>query len=165
MTKELNDQGDYPQDTEPNEYRYFSPHWLNAMAEGLTMTKKERYDAIEKACKDFRDENLRTLQNGDRIEMLLPMLYDDNDGACVFITPQELTMPEIRELCMRYDYDNSPIQFDDMPDYEQTPFECEIYKVVHIDDLDKAVWRIIMLIRDSYEYVMARRIISRIKQR
>lgn len=149
------------------------------------MTKKERYDAIEKACKDFRDENLRTLQNGDRIEMLLPMLYDDNDGACVFITPQpsddglyvkvsdagetafhqELTMPEIRELCMRYDYDNSPIQFDDMPDYEQTPFECEIYKVVHIDDLDKAVWRIIMLIRDSYEYVMARRIISRIKQR
>ena len=57
------------------------------------------------------------------------------------------------------------LQFDDMPDYEQTPFECEIYKVVHIDDLDKAVWQIIMLIRDSYEYVMARRIISRIKQR
>lgn len=147
----------------------------------MTMTKKERYDAIEKACKDFRDKNLRTLQNGDHIEMLLPMLYDDNDGACIFITPQpsdedelyvkvsdagetsfhqELTMPDIRELCMRYHF-----QFDDMPDYEQTPFECEIYKVVHIDDLDKAVWQIIMLIRDSYEYVMASRIISRIKQR
>ena len=69
-------------------------------------------------------------------------------------------MPDIRELCMRYH-----LQFDDMPDYEQTPFECEIYKVVHIDDLDKAVWQIIMLIRDSYEYVMASRIISRIKQR
>lgn len=150
------------------------------------MTKKERYDAIEKACKDFRDENLRTLQNGDRIEMLLPILYDDNDGACIFITPQlssddelyvkvsdggetafhqELTMPEIRELCTRYPYDNLPLQFDDMPDYEQTPFECEIYEVVHIDDLDKAVYGIIMLIRDSYEYVMARRIISRSKQR
>lgn len=146
----------------------------------MTMTKKERYEAIEKACKDFRDENLRTLQNGDHIEMLLPMLYDDNDGACIFITPQpsddelyvkvsdagetsfhqELTMPEIRELCMRYH-----LQFDDMPDYEQIPFECEIYKVVHIDDFDKAVWQIIMLIRDSYEYVMARRIISRFKQR
>ena len=147
----------------------------------MTMTKKERYDAIEKACKDFRYNNLRTLQNGDRIEMLLPILYDDNDGACIFITPQpseedelyvkvsdagetsfhqELTMQEIRDLCMRYH-----LQFDDMPDYEQTPFECEIYKVVHIDDLDKAVWQIIMLIRDSYEYVMARRIISRIKQR
>ena len=136
------------------------------------MTKKERYDAIEKACKDFRYNNLRTLQNGDRIEMLLPILYDDNDGACIFITPQpsdedelyvkvsdagetsfhqELTMQEIRDLCMRYH-----LQFDDMPYYEQTPFECEIYKVVHIDDLDKAVWQIIMLIRDSYEYVMAR---------
>lgn len=146
----------------------------------MTMTKKERYEGIEKACKDFRDENLRTLQNGDHIEMLLPMLYDDNDGACVFITPQpsedgfyvkvsdvgetsfhqELTMPEVRELCARYH-----LQFDDMPDHEQTPFECEIYKVVHIDDFDKAVWQIIMLIRDSYEYVMARRIISRIKQR
>ena len=147
----------------------------------MTMTKKERYDAIEKACKDFRYNNLRTLQNGDRIEMLLPILYNDNDGACIFITPQpsdedelyvkvsdagetsfhqELTMQEIRDLCMRYH-----LQFDDMPDYEQTPFECEIYKVVHIDDLDKAVWQIIMLIRDSYEYVMARRIISRIKQR
>lgn len=145
------------------------------------MTKKERYEAIEEACKDFRDENLRTLQNGDHIEMLLPMLYDDNDGACIFITPQprsddefyvevsdagetsfhqELTMSEIRDLCMRYH-----LRFDDMPDHEQTPFECEIYDVVHIDDLDKAVWRIIMLIRDSYEYVMARRIISRIKQR
>ena len=147
----------------------------------MTMTKKERYDAIEKACKDFRYNNLRTLQNGDRIEMLLPILYDDNDGACIFITPQpsdedelyvkvsdagetsfhqELTMQEIRDLCMRYH-----LQFDDMPDYEQTRVECEIYKVVHIDDLDKAVWQIIMLIRDSYEYVMARRIISRIKQR
>ena len=52
-----------------------------------------------------------------------------------------------------------------MPDHEQTPFECEIYKVVHISDFDKVVWKIIMLIRDSYEYVMARRIISRIKQR
>ena len=145
------------------------------------MTKKERYEAIEKACKDFRDENLRTLQNGDHIEMLLPMLYDDNDGACIFITPQpsdedelyvkvsdagetsfhqELTMPDIRELCMRYH-----LRHDDMPDYEQPPFECEIYKVVHIDNLDKAIWQIIMLIRDSYEYVMARRIISRIKQR
>lgn len=39
--KELNDQGDYPQDTEPNEYRYFSPHWLNAMAEGLTKGAKK----------------------------------------------------------------------------------------------------------------------------
>lgn len=146
----------------------------------MTMTKKERYEAIEKACKDFRDENLRTLQNGDRIEMLLPILYDDNDGACIFITPQpsddelyvkvsdagetsfhqELTMPEVRELCARYH-----LQFDDMPDHEQTPFECEIYKVVHISDFDKVVWKIIMLIRDSYEYVMARRIISRIKQR
>ena len=145
------------------------------------MTKKERYEAIEKACKDFRDENLRTLQNGDHIEMLLPMLYDDNDGACIFITPQpsdedelyvkvsdagetsfhqELTMPDIRELCMRYH-----LRHDDMPDYEQPPSECEIYKVVHIDNLDKAIWQIIMLIRDSYEYVMARRIISRIKQR
>ena len=144
------------------------------------MTKKERYEAIEKACKDFRDENLRTLQNGDHIEMLLPMLYDDNDGACIFITPQpsdedelyvkvsdagetsfhqELTMQEIRDLCMRYH-----LQFDDMPDHEQPPFECEIYKVVHIDDLDKAIWKIIMLIRDSYEYVIARIIISRIKQ-
>lgn len=131
------------------------------------MTKKERYDAIEKACKDFRDENLRTLQNGDRIEMLLPMLYDDNDGACIFITPQpssdnelyvkvsdagetafhqKLTMPEICELCARYH-----LQFDYMPDHEQTPFECEIYKVVHISNFDKAVWKIIMLIRDSYE--------------
>ena len=27
---------DYPQDTEPNEYRFFSPDWLNAIAEGLT---------------------------------------------------------------------------------------------------------------------------------
>lgn len=144
------------------------------------MTQKD-YNKIKEACKDFRDKNLRTLQNGDHIEMLLPMLYDDNDGACIFITPQpsdedelyvkvsdagetsfhqELTMPEIRELCMRYH-----LQFDDMPDYEQIPFECEIYKVVHIDDFDKAVWQIIMLIRDSYEYVMARRIISRIKQR
>lgn len=146
----------------------------------MTMTKKERYEEIEKACKDFRDENLRTLQNGDHIEMLLPILYDDNDGACIFITPQpsndelyvkvsdagetsfhqELTMPETRELCARYH-----LQFDDIPYYEQPPFECEIYKVVHIDDLDKTVWQIIMLIRDSYEYVMARRIISRIKQR
>ena len=39
--KELNDQGDYQQDTEPNEYRYFSPHWLNAMAEGLTKGAKK----------------------------------------------------------------------------------------------------------------------------
>ena len=144
------------------------------------MTQKD-YNKIKEACKKFREENLRTLQNGDHIEMLLPMLYDDNDGACIFITPQprsddafyvevsdagetsfhqELTMSEIRELCMRYH-----LRFDDMPDHEQTPFECEIYDVVHIDDLDKAVWRIIMLIRDSYEYVMARRIISRIKQR
>ena len=142
------------------------------------MTQKD-YNKIKEACKDFRDENLRTLQNGDHIEMLLPMLYDDNDGACIFITPQpnndelyvkvsdagetsfhqELTMPDIRELCRRYH-----LQHDDMPDYEQTPFKCEIYKAVHIDDLDKAVWQIIMLIRDSYEYVVARIIISRIKQ-
>ena len=26
----------YPQDTEDNEYRYISPFWLDAMAEGLT---------------------------------------------------------------------------------------------------------------------------------
>ena len=51
------------------------------------MTQKD-YNKIKEACKDFRDENLRTLQNGDHIEMLLPMLYDDNDGACIFITPQ-----------------------------------------------------------------------------
>lgn len=146
----------------------------------MTMTKKEIGDAIENACKNFRDENFWIPRNGDHIEMLLPILYDDNDGACVFITSQpsddglyvkvsdagktsfhqELTMPEVRELCARYH-----LQFDDMPDHEQTPFKCEIYKVVHISDFDKAVWQIIMLIRDSYEYVMARRIISRIKQR
>lgn len=143
------------------------------------MTQKD-YNKIKEACKKFREENLRAEKFGDHIEMLLPMLYDDNDGACVFITSQpsddglyvkvsdagetsfhqELTMPEVRELCARYH-----LKFDDMPDHEQTPFECEIYKVVHIDDLDKAIWQIIMLIRDSYEYVMARRIISRIKQR
>lgn len=144
------------------------------------MTQKD-YNKIKEACKKFREENLRAEKFDDHIEMLLPMLYDDNDGACVFITPQpsdedelyvkvsdvgetsfhqELTMPEIRDLCMRYH-----LQLDDMPDYELPPFECEIYKVVHIDDLDKAIWQIIMLIRDSYEYVMGRRIISRIKQR
>lgn len=143
------------------------------------MTQKD-YNKIKEACKKFREENLRAEKFDDHIEMLLPMLYDDNDGACIFITPQpsddglyvkvsdagetsfhqELTMPEIRELCARYH-----LQFDDMPDHEQPPFECEIYKVVHISDFDKAVWQIIMLIRDSYEYVMARRIISRIKQR
>ena len=143
------------------------------------MTQKD-YNKIKEACKKFREENLRAEKFDDHIEMLLPILYDDNDGACIFITPQpsndelyvkvsdagetsfhqELTMPDIRELCRRYH-----LQHDDMPDYEQTPFECEIYKAVHIDDLDKAVWQIIMLIRDSYEYVMARRIISRIKQR
>lgn len=143
------------------------------------MTQKD-YNKIKEACKKFREENLRAEKFDDHIEMLLPMLYDDNDGACVFITPQpsedgfyvkvsdvgetsfhqELTMPEVRELCARYH-----LQFDDMPDHEQAPFECEIYKVVHISDFDKVVWKIIMLIRDSYEYVMARRIISRIKQR
>ena len=143
------------------------------------MTQKD-YNKIKEACKKFREENLRAEKFDDHIEMLLPMLYDDNDGACIFITPQpsdeglyvkvsdagetsfhqELTMPEVRELCVRYH-----LKFDDMPDNEQTPFECEIYKVVHIDELDKAIWQIIMLIRDSYEYVMARRIISRIKQR
>ena len=143
------------------------------------MTQKD-YNKIKEACKKFREENLRAEKFDDHIEMLLPMLYDDNDGACIFITPQpsdkdelyvkvsdagetsfhqELTMPEVRELCARYH-----LQFDDIPDYEQPPFECEIYKVVHIDDLDKAVWQIIMLIRDSYEYVVARIIISRIKQ-
>lgn len=141
------------------------------------MTQKD-YNKIKEACKKFREENLRAEKFDDHIEMLLPMLYDDNDGACIFITPQpsdeglyvkvsdagetsfhqELTMPEIRDLCMRYH-----LQFDDIPDYEQPPFECEIYKVVHIDDLDKAVRQIIMLIRDSYEYVIARIIISRIK--
>ena len=143
------------------------------------MTQKD-YNKIKEACKKFREENLRAEKFDDHIEMLLPMLYDDNDGACIFITPQpsdkdelyvkvsdagetsfhqELTMPEVRELCARYH-----LQFDDIPDYEQPPFECEIYKVVHIDDLDKAVWQIIMLIRDSYEYVVSRIIISRIKQ-
>lgn len=142
------------------------------------MTQKD-YNKIKEACKKFREENLRAEKFDDHIEMLLPILYDDNDGACVLITPQpsdeglyvkvsdagetsfhqELTMPEVRELCARYH-----LQFDDIPDYEQPPFECEIYKVVHIDDLDKAVWQIIMLIRDSYEYVVARIIISRIKQ-
>ena len=143
------------------------------------MTQKD-YNKIKEACKKFREENLRAEKFDDHIEMLLPMLYDDNDGACIFITPQpsdkdelyvkvsdagetsfhqELTMPEVRELCARYH-----LQFDDIPDYEQPPFECEIYKVVHIDDLDKAVWQIIMLIRDSYEYVVARIITSRIKQ-
>ncbi len=141
------------------------------------MTQKD-YDKIKEACKKFREENLRAEKFDDHIEMLLPMLYDDNDGACVFITPQpsddglyvkvsdagetsfhqELTMPEVRELCTRYH-----LQFDDMPDYEMPPFECEIYKVVHIDDLDKAVWQIIMLIRDSYEYVMWRRVVKRIR--
>lgn len=139
------------------------------------MNKKERYEAIEKACKDFRDENLRTLQNGDHIEMLLPMLYDDNDGACVFITPrsngfvkvgdggetsfhQMLTMENIRDLCMRYN-----LRHEDMPD-DDPPFECEIFNVVDIDDFDKAICKIIMAIRDSYEYVMANRIISGIKR-
>lgn len=140
------------------------------------MTQKD-YDKIKEACKKFREENLRAEKFDDHIEMLLPMLYDDNDGACVFITPQpsddglyvkvsdagetsfhqELTMSEVRELCMGYH-----LQFDDMPAYEQPPFECEIYKVVHIDDLDKAVWQIIMLIRDSYEYVLRRRVVERI---
>lgn len=27
---------EFPQDTEPNEYRYTSPTWLDAIAEGLT---------------------------------------------------------------------------------------------------------------------------------
>ncbi|MBR1760912.1 MAG: hypothetical protein IJ741_07010 [Schwartzia sp.] len=35
-TEELNPEPEYPQDEEPNEYRYLSPAWLDALAEGLT---------------------------------------------------------------------------------------------------------------------------------
>lgn len=139
------------------------------------MTKEEQ-QKIEAACKYFRDDNLRTYRTDRHVEMLLPMLYDDNDGACVFITPksngfvkvsdggemsfhQMLTMENIRDLCMRYN-----LQREDMPD-DDPPFECEIFDVVDIDDLDHAIWRIIRAIRDSYEYVMANRIISRIERR
>ncbi|WP_303104135.1 hypothetical protein [uncultured Mitsuokella sp.] len=139
------------------------------------MTKKEQ-QKIEAACEDFREENLRIYQTDRHVEMLLPILYDDNDGACVFITPtsngfikvsdggetsfhQMLTMENIRDLCMRYE-----LQRENMPD-DDPPFECEIFDVVNLDNLDHAIWRIIMAIRDSYEYVMANRIISRIEQR
>ena len=50
------------------------------------MTQKD-YNKIKEACKKFREENLRAEKFDDHIEMLLPMLYDDNDGACIFITP------------------------------------------------------------------------------
>jgi hypothetical protein len=36
LEKDYKKRTDYPQDTEKNEYRYFSPGWLNEMAEGLT---------------------------------------------------------------------------------------------------------------------------------
>jgi hypothetical protein len=132
--------------------------------ERMTMNKKERYEAIEKACKDFRDENLRTLQNGDHIEMLLPMLYDDNDGACVFITPRSngfvkvsdgggtsfhhmLNEKEVEELSERYHLSHGNFYGD------EPPFECDLYDVVKLDKIDEAIMGIIMAIQDSYLYV------------
>lgn len=39
--EDLNPEPDFPQDSEPNEYRYLSPDWLNEIAKGLTAGAKK----------------------------------------------------------------------------------------------------------------------------
>ena len=64
---------EYPQDRETNEYRYFSPAWLDAIAEGLTKGAEKHpgetwrtIPADEHLSRAMRHINL--YRNGDRSE-------------------------------------------------------------------------------------------------
>ena len=64
---------------------------------------------------------------------------------------QMLTEAELDELCEAHNLSHGNI-YDNTP-----PFECGIYDVVKLSELDKFVWKIIQLIRDSYLYVARHR--------
>lgn len=134
------------------------------------MTKKERYEAIEKACDEFRRSRMMiwrtSKENRGEVEFILPMTYIDGDGVAVFIAPhhedsgyvyvsdggrtsfhQILTKGEINELSSRYHLFRGNI-YDERP-----PFECEMYGVAKLEEMGRVIWRIIMAIQDSYLYV------------
>lgn len=134
------------------------------------MTKKERYEAIEKACDEFRRSRMmiwRTSKKDDSgaVELMLPMTYVDGDGVALFITPyhddsgyvrvsdgggtsfhQMLTEMEVELLSNRYHLSHGNLYGD------EPPFECELYDVVKLDKIDEAIMGIIMAIQDSYMY-------------
>jgi len=135
------------------------------------MTKKERYEEIEKACDEFRHSHmiiLRTSKKDDSgaVELMLPMTYNDGDGVAVFITPYHddsgyvcvsdgggtsfhhmLNEKEVEELSERYHLSHGNFYGD------EPPFECDLYDVVKLDKIDEAIMGIIMAIQDSYLYV------------
>lgn len=134
------------------------------------MTKKERYEAVRKACDKFRHTRMAIFPNeetdGNMVEFTLPMTYKDGDGVAVFIRPYEdgsgyayvsdggrtsfhqmLTQKEVEELSERYHLSHG--NFYD----EEPPFECNLYDVVKLDKIDEAIMGIIMAIQDSYLYV------------
>lgn len=143
------------------------------------MTKKERYEAVRKACDKFRHTRMAIFPNeetdGNSIEFLLPMTYNDGDGVMLLIFPyhddsgyvrvgdggrtsfhQMLTHEEVEELSNRYGLFHG--NFYD----EEPPFECPMYDVVKLDKIDEAIMGIIMAIQDSYLYV-ARRSVRKAK--
>lgn len=97
--------------------------------------------------------------------MLLPIYFEDGDGACVLITPlpdnkwrvgdvgetsfhQMLTSDEIKEIC-----DMISLKYEDAYLDDQPPFECEIYDIVDAGNEEQfgmAVQKIMQAICESY---------------
>ena len=134
------------------------------------MTKKERYEAVRKALDRFRHSRMAIFPNeetdGNQVEFMLPMTYNDGDGVELLIFPyhdnsgyvrvcdggrtsfhQMLTYEEVEELSERYGLGHGNWYGD------EPPFECDLHDVVKLDKIDEAIMGIIMAIQDSYMYV------------
>ena len=131
------------------------------------MSQKDRM--LEgRICKRFIDTYFHPAPDeygGDFTYLHLPLLFSDNDGVAFIVQHkgggkfritddyeiafhQNLTYEQVKTLCDRYDLN---YRFD-YPEDKEPPVSCEIYaEVESYEEFDKVVWRLIMLLFDSYD--------------
>lgn len=126
------------------------------------MIEKEE---IAKACEKCRNAMMAIHVAGPHeewVEMTLPIFYRNGTVAAVFVYQydneehvavndggdiarrQRLTKEEIESLCKRYDLEHSFIYEGD-----DSPCDCDIYKVVELRKMQKAVFDIAVAIVES----------------
>lgn len=122
---------------------------------------------IIKACELAKDQLMRTTVTGPHkqfIEMSLPVTYRNGLVAAVFVWPhpesnnkvfvgdggdisnrQLLTKKEIETIC-----ELCGLEHDCLYESDEFPYRCEIYTVVPLNKIGRAVFKIMKAIRYSY---------------